>query len=372
KVQLTLQNAEDSMSLQIAYRATDGTPVYSTPAFGNNSAVLNLDKTPQNSVVFAIICNTDYDYVGETTRTTHHSYTLKLDSGISAKADPYTKWYNNFELDYDWDNAKVVTSTNSSTTSSSSVATGSSSSVVSSSSSATTGSSSSDTTTITYEVTLPISDDYSGTTVNIDFDQIASALGVSASAITASMISGVNADGSLYSGNTADGDAGHWFAANGDVVSYNATTAYIYAEWTISSKTVSVGHYPDKVLDGETYVVRQAVTSDTKQVIVEFKISVGSTSITTASVGWRRDLGISYKNGLIVANYNVQKAGKVKIGIYTGYGALIQNVVNEYQKVGSYSKQIDLKAMNLPKGVYLIRLSYPGHSETRASITSYK
>ncbi|OIP47475.1 MAG: hypothetical protein AUK31_07090 [Fibrobacteres bacterium CG2_30_45_31] len=362
QVKLSLQNASTSMGLQIAYRATDGTPIYSTPIFGNNQVVLNLSKAPQGNVVFAIITNTDYDYVGDVTRTTHHSYQLKLDAGISAKADPYTKWYDNFNLDYDWDNAKIVTSTNSS----SSVTSNSSSSGTSSSSSV--GSA----TTITYNVNIPISNDYSGTSINVDFDPIASGLGISASEITASMIQGVNADGSLSTGNTAAGDAGHWFAANGDVVSWNETTAYIFAEWTISSKTVKIGHYPNKVLDGETYVVRQAVSSGTKQMIVEYKVSIGTTTIAEGFTDWRKDLDIAYKNGLILANYNVEKAGKVKVAIYTGFGALIQNVVNEYQPIGTYSKQIDLKAMGLPKGVYLIRLSYPGHSETRASISSYK
>lgn len=362
QVKVSLQNASTSMGLQIAYRATDGTPIYSAPVFGNNSAVLNISKAPQSNVVFAIITNTDYDYVGDATRKAHHAYTLKLDAGISAKADPYTKWYRNFNLIYDWDKAKVVTSTNSSTsgtTASSASGTSSSAAVVAPN-------------TITYNVNMPIANDYSGTTVTVNFDQIATALGISVSEITASMVQGVNADGSLSTGNTADGDAGHWFAANGDVVTWNQTTAYIFAEWTMSAKTVKIGHYPDKVLAGETYVVRQALRSGTKQVIVEFKINAGGTTSIMSNTDWRRDLGISYKNGLIVANYNVQTAGKVKVSIYTGFGALIQNVVNDYHKVGSYSKPIDLKAMGLPKGVYLIKLSYPGHTETQASITSYK
>ena len=377
QVKLSLLGASTSMSLQIAYRATDGTPVYSTPIFGNNQAVLNLSKVPQNSVVFAVICNTDYDYVGDVTRTTHHSYRLKLDAGISAKADPYTKWYNNFKVTYDWDNAKVVTSTNSSssvTSNSSSSVASSSSSVTLSSSSSAVGSSSSlvvSTKTITYSLNLPIANDYSGTTINVNFDSIASGLGISASAIAASMINGVNADGSLYTGKTATGDAGHWFAANGDVVTWNDSTAYIFAEWTMSAKTVKIGNYPNKVLDGEVYVVRQALISGTKKVIVEFDITIGTQATAKSLTELRKDLGITYRNGIIVANYHMQVAGKVKVGLYTAYGALIQNVVNEYQKVGTYSKEIDLKTMHLPKGVYLIRLSYPGHSETRASITSY-
>lgn len=210
QVNLSLQSVTNSMSLQIAYRATDGTPVYSAPVFGANTATINLSKAPQSNVVFAIISNTDYDYVGEATRKTHHSFRLKLDAGISAKADPYTKWYNNFNLTYDWDSAKEVTSSNSSSsqeTSSSSISSSSSSSAIASS-------------TITYQINLPIANDYSGTSINIDYDPIASALGITASAITASMISGINEDGSLYVGNTA----------NGDVVTWNATTAYIFSE----------------------------------------------------------------------------------------------------------------------------------------------
>src|SRR5574344_1083924 len=87
------------------------------------------------------------------------------------------------------------------------------------------------------------------------------------------------------------------------------------------------------------------------------------TTIAGGSGDLRRNLGIKNKKGLIVANYRVEKAGKVKVGIYTGYGALITNVVNEYQKAGVYSKRINLEEMKLPKGVYLIRLSYPEHSE---------
>jgi len=365
QVQLSLLSVSNSMSLQIAYRATDGTPIYSAPVFGANTATLNLSKAPQSNVVFAIISNTDYEYVGDATRKAHHSYRLKLDAGISAKADPYTKWYNNFNLTYDWDSAKEVTSSNSS---SSQISSSSSSMPLSSSS---IGSSSS---TITYPVNLSIANDYSGTTINIDYEPIASALGITASAITASMISGINEDGSLYVGNTANGDAGHWFSANGDVVTWNATTAYIFSEWNTSAKTVSIGHFPNKVLAGETYLIRQAVRNGNKQVIVEFVISIGSPSSWNAMDwnSWQQDLDISYHQGLIHTKYHIRNAGKVKIGIYTGYGALIRNVVNEYHSVGVYSKNLDLKALNLPKGVYLIKLSYPGHTETRVSISAIK
>lgn len=131
--------------------------------------------------------------------------------------------------------------------------------------------------------------------------------------------------------------------------------------------------FPNKVLAGESYLIRQAVRNGNKQVIMEFMISIGSpTGMTMNWDSWQQDLDISYLQGVIQTKYHIRNAGKVKIGIYTGYGALIRNVVNEYHPVGVYAKPIDLKAMNLPKGVYLLKLSYPGHTETRVSISAIK
>lgn len=380
QVSLTLQDASTSMALQIAYRATDGTPVYSTPVFGNNTATLNLTRTPQSNVVFAIVTFTEFNYVGDATRRAKGNYRLRMDQGVTAAADPHTRWYNNFNLVYDWDRAKVVTSPNSSSStvaSSSSTALSSSlplssSSVRISSSSVAVSSSSFTTTTITHNVTMPIANDYRGTAFTINFDQIATGLGISAAAITASMISGMNLDGSLHVGNTANGDAGHWFAANGNVVPWNTTTAFVYAEWSVSGRTVTIGHYPDKVLDGEMYLVRQVLRSGARQVIVEFRITALSPTTPVELEELRRDLKISHREGLIIANYTVQTAGKVKLGLYTGYGALISNVVDGFHAPGSYSSPINLKALNLPGGVYLLRLSYPGHTETQAAITAVR
>lgn len=370
QVQLTLQQVTSSMALQIAYRATDGTPVYSEPVFGNNTAMLTIDKTPQGNVVFAIITNTDYDYQGEVTRTAHHDYRLRMDAGVSSTADPHTRWYNEFNLDYDWDSAKEVTSNSSSSELSSSSDIFSSSAISSSSQISSSSVNPINITTISYNVDLPVSNDYSATTLSVDFAEIASALGISVTEIFGTMIEGVNNDGTIYELNTAQGDAGHWFAANGDVVTWNESTAYIFSEWDVEAKTVSIGHFPDKVLDGEVYLIRQAVTSGNNRVIVEFEVTISTITRAERNIQLNPNLDLQYRNGVIVANYTIEKAGKVKIGIYTGYGALIKNVVNGYRDVGSYFQEIDLHKMNLPKGVYLIKLDFPGHSETRASISS--
>jgi hypothetical protein len=82
-----------NMSCQLCYRAaSDNLPVYGEPV-PSGTCSLRLDKEPISNVVIAVICNTDYKYAGETTRTAHYAYRLKLGEGMSV-ADVNTKWYN--------------------------------------------------------------------------------------------------------------------------------------------------------------------------------------------------------------------------------------------------------------------------------------
>lgn len=86
-----------NMTCQLAYRSTDGTPVYSE-LVAEGDVSLRLDKAPANGVVVAVITNTDYIYEGESTRTAHYDYRLRLVSGVSGTADIYTKWYQSANL----------------------------------------------------------------------------------------------------------------------------------------------------------------------------------------------------------------------------------------------------------------------------------
>jgi hypothetical protein len=81
-----------NMSCQLCYRSPDGEAIYSNPVFGGECS-LRLEKVPANGIVFAVICNTDYIYMGEETRTTHHDYRLKLVEGVTGTASVNTKWY---------------------------------------------------------------------------------------------------------------------------------------------------------------------------------------------------------------------------------------------------------------------------------------
>jgi hypothetical protein len=92
-VSVDFQPIGQNMSCQLCYRATDGTPVYSTPVISGTCS-LRLDKLPANNVVIAVVCNTDYKYLGEETRKAHYDYRLQIGTGISGVADIYTKWYD--------------------------------------------------------------------------------------------------------------------------------------------------------------------------------------------------------------------------------------------------------------------------------------
>jgi hypothetical protein len=92
-VTVDFQPIGKNMSCQLCYRAVDGSAVYSIPATSGKCS-LRLDKAPNKNVVIAVVCNTDYKYLGEETRKAHYDYRLKLVEGLSGAADIYTKWYD--------------------------------------------------------------------------------------------------------------------------------------------------------------------------------------------------------------------------------------------------------------------------------------
>jgi hypothetical protein len=92
RVQINLEPMSENLRLQLAYRAEDGTAVYSQPVEAGN-ACLNLDKRPKDGVVVAIVSNVDYLYQGEETRAKKHDYLLFMIEGVSGTAPIYEKHY---------------------------------------------------------------------------------------------------------------------------------------------------------------------------------------------------------------------------------------------------------------------------------------
>jgi hypothetical protein len=59
--------------------------------------------------VFAVICNTDYIYEGEATRTAHFDYRLQLGTGVTGTASITSKWYKGPSIGAKSDNSSVST-----------------------------------------------------------------------------------------------------------------------------------------------------------------------------------------------------------------------------------------------------------------------
>lgn len=95
KVTVNFTPLSKNMSCQLCYRTKSGEAVYGEVVFaGDCTLAIPSDKQPANGVVFVVICNMDYIYEGEITRTTHHDYRLKLGEGATRTATINKKWYD--------------------------------------------------------------------------------------------------------------------------------------------------------------------------------------------------------------------------------------------------------------------------------------
>ena len=81
-------------------------------------------------------------------------------------------------------------------------------------------------------------------------------------------------------------------------------------------------------------------------------------------------LNLYYDKGFLFADFQVPFDTKVTLSLYTAYGALIKHVVKSYLPAGSYTEPINFADMGLSKGIYLVKYTYPGRSETKVSITA--
>jgi len=99
-VEVELMPDSANMTLQIVYRATDGSAVYSQPVYGAGTARLRLDKPPANNVVIAVVTNTNYRFYNNNVRTFKYPYKLRISGGVTTAATNQ-KWFdlNNMVID---------------------------------------------------------------------------------------------------------------------------------------------------------------------------------------------------------------------------------------------------------------------------------
>ena len=368
-------STNDNMRLVLAYRATDGTPVYSAPVKGNETAILKIAKTPSSTggskMAFAIVVNTDYNYSkNPDMRTYHYDYRLKPEEGINGAGDANTKYYNDFKLDYKWPEIgdAPVASSSSVAQSSSSV------NPVSSSSEKPTSSSSSvvpATTAATYDIkaTLPIDDNYAPVTATFDVAEVASKLGLTANTLTQATFFAQEASGNKVTESTANAP-GHWFGKTGNVVEWGEN-AYVFSEADIAKGTLSIGHYPNRVNSGDTYKFTQGLQYNGKAVL--FKVTVtltneqGNGESTTALMYGLNDvpshMSVAFRRGQLQVRYTLPQNDNVKVSLFTGFGALIDQKVTGIQNAGGHVHTFDMSKM--PTGTYIVKVSTGSYHEAR-------
>ncbi len=377
-------STNDNMRLVLAYRATDGTPVYSEPVKGNQTAILKIAKTPSTTsgskMAFAIVVNTDYNYSkNPDMRTYHYDYRLKPEEGISGAGDANTKYYNDFKLDYKWPeigDAPVSSSSSVAVSSSSSKTPVSSSSEKPTSSSSIAPASSSSAkivadgaTTYNIAVTLPIDDNYASVTAKFDVSEVASKLGLTAATLSQATFFAQEAGGNTVTQSTAN-EPGHWFGKNGNVVEWGEN-AYVYSEADLASGTLSIGHYPNRVSNGDKYSFTQGLSYNGKTVLFKVTVTItneeGNGESTTALMYGLNDIpshmSVAFRRGQLEVRYTLPQSDNVKVGLFTGFGALIDQEITGLQRAGTHVHAFDLSKM--PAGTYIVKVSTGTYHEAR-------
>ena len=372
-------STNDNMRLVLAYRATDGTPVYSAPVKGNETAILKIDKTPSSTggskMAFAIVVNTDYNYSkNPDMRTYHYDYRLKPEEGINGAGDANTKYSTDFKLDYKWPeigDAPVASSSSVTPASSSSMNPVSSSSVTPTSSSSSIATPATVAATYEIKVTLPIDDNYAPVTATFDVAEVASKLGLTAASLSKATFFAQEPSGNKVTESTANAP-GHWFGKAGNVVEWGEN-AYVFSEADIAKGTLSIGHYPNRVNSGDTYKFTQGLQYNGKSVL--FKVTVtltneqgseageGTTALMYGLNGTPSHMNIAFRRGQLQVQYTLPQNDNVKVSLFTGFGALIDQKVTGIQNAGGHVHTFDMSKM--PTGTYIVKVSTGSYHEAR-------
>ena len=93
---VTFRPEDTNMRAQLCFRTKSGDCYYSQPALCGDLSLswgTTSHTKPANDVIFLVVCNTDYEYEGEETRTKHYDYRVKLGDGANAVASKDIRWY---------------------------------------------------------------------------------------------------------------------------------------------------------------------------------------------------------------------------------------------------------------------------------------
>ncbi len=134
---------------------------------------------------------------------------------------------------------------------------------------------------IALETTLPISDNYAPVILDLNGSEVAKILGIKRTEIEDKVeFYGVEPNGTLNSRTTGEG-SGHWFDKDGKIVAWDVNgSSIVFSNVDLTTMTTKIGHMPNKVKAGDSFVIRQALVYGSKQVTFEIKVTIeGGTTI---------------------------------------------------------------------------------------------
>ena len=128
---------------------------------------------------------------------------------------------------------------------------------------------------IALETILPISDNYAPVTLDLKGSEVAKILGIKQNEIANKVkFYGIEPDGTLNNRTTGEG-TGHWFDKDGKIVAWDPNgTSIVYSNADLTTMTTKIGHMPNKVKAGDSFVVRQAIVYESKQVTFEITVTI--------------------------------------------------------------------------------------------------
>lgn len=144
----------------------------------------------------------------------------------------------------------------------------------------------------------------------------------------------------INSSSTANG-YGHWFNANGNVVSYGSNSV-IYSEFYPDRLMFYIGQYPGKVANGRSYTIWQALKykkSDTEEAVAKFKFNV----FIDANKNTTELVSITTEEGDPSGIASLKTNGDGKVDVYSLSGVKMKSDVGVS----------DVKS-GLPAGIYIV------------------
>ena len=125
--------------------------------------------------------------------------------------------------------------------------------------------------------------------------------------------------------------------------------------------------------NGDTYKFTQGLLYNGKTVL--FKVTVtltneegsGAGESTTALMyglnGTPSHMNIAFRRGQLQVQYTLPNRDNVKISLFTGFGALIDQKMTGIQNAGGHVHTFDMSKM--PAGTYIVKVSTGSYHEAR-------